>query len=151
MTLHIRPATRADLSAILALHSELEFDAARNVLDLPRAEQIFDRMRQYPNYRLYVASEDDAIVGTFALLIMDNLAHLGAPSGIVEDVVVHPAHQGQGIGKQMMLFAMERCKQTGCYKLVLSSNLRREPAHQFYEGLGFEKHGYSFMLPITEP
>ena len=28
------------------------------------------------------------VVGTFALLIMDNLAHCGTTSGIVEDVVV---------------------------------------------------------------
>ena len=35
-----------------------------------------------------MAELNGEIVGTFALLIMDNLAHLGAPSGVVEDVVV---------------------------------------------------------------
>lgn len=147
--LEIRPAQRADLAAILALHAELEFDAERAVLDLRSAEKLFDRIASYPSYKLYVASSAEKIVGTFALLIMDNLAHLGAPSGIVEDVVVHPEYQGLGIGKQMMQFAMERCKQAGCYKLALSSNAKREQAHQFYENMGFEKHGYSFLISLS--
>ena len=37
----------------------------------------------------------------------------------------------------------------GCYKLVLSSHLQRHEAHGFYEGLGFRKHGFSFL--ITPP
>ena len=39
------------------------------------------------------------------------------------------------------------------YKLVLSSNAKRERAHAFYESLGFERHGVSFRLnlsPVTQ-
>jgi len=139
----IRPARREDLAAILALYADLETNG--QVLDLPAAESIFARMQQYPNYTVYVAVAEGQIVGAFELLIMDNLAHVGAPSGIVEDVVVHPAWRGQGIGKQMMAFALEQCRQAGCYKLALSSNRKREAAHRFYEALGFQKHGYSFV------
>jgi len=139
----IRPARREDLAAILALYADLETDG--QVLDLPAAESIFARMQQYPNYTVYVAVAEGQIIGAFELLIMDNLAHVGAPSGIVEDVVVHPAWRGQGIGKQMMAFALEQCRQAGCYKLALSSNRKREAAHRFYEALGFQKHGYSFV------
>jgi GNAT superfamily N-acetyltransferase len=53
-------------------------------------------------------------------------------------------------GKQMMQFAMEQCKQAGCYKLMLSSNLKREAAHKFYESLGFQRHGYSFQVLLGE-
>jgi GNAT superfamily N-acetyltransferase len=105
-------------------------------------------MRRYPDYRVYVAELDDRIVGTYALLVMDNLAHRGARSGIVEDVGVVPDVQGQGIGTQMMRHALEMCARAGCYKLVLSSNLNRTAAHAFYEALGFERHGYSFVVAI---
>ena len=105
-------------------------------------------MHTYPDYRMYVALLDGSIVGTFALLIMDNLAHLGAPSGVVEDVVVRSDRQGLGIGKQMMRFAMARCRERGCYKLALSSNLKREAAHRFYEDLGFKRHGYSYVVDL---
>jgi len=155
-TPEIRPATEADLPAILALYAEIELGGSGTRLDagaspalsVARAERVFERIRRYPNYTVYVAVAEGQVIGTFALLIMDNLAHDGAPSGIVEDVVVHPSRQGQGIGKQMMLFAMDQCRSAGCYKLVLSSNLVRERAHQFYEGLGFTRHGYSFVVSL---
>jgi GNAT superfamily N-acetyltransferase len=144
----IRPARREDLAAILALYADLETDG--QVLDLPAAESILERMQQYPNYTVYVAVVEGQIVGSFELLIMDNLAHVGAPSGIVEDVVVHPKWRGRGIGKQMMSFALEQCRQAGCYKLALSSNLKREAAHKFYAALGFQKHGYSFVASAVQ-
>jgi GNAT superfamily N-acetyltransferase len=138
--IEIRPAKRNDLGAILALMADLEIDD--QVLNLSIAEAIFERMQDYPNYTIYVAVAEGEIIGT--------LAHMGAPSGIVEDVVVHSSWRGQGIGKQMMQFAMQQCQKAGCYKLVLSSNLRRELAHKFYDQLGFQRHGYSFMVPIIE-
>jgi len=79
---------------------------------------------------------------------MHNLGHLGAPSAIVEDVAVAPALQGNGIGKAMMQFALELCRGKGCYKLMLSSNLKREQAHAFYDSLGFERHGFSFRVDV---
>jgi GNAT superfamily N-acetyltransferase len=61
---------------------------------------------------------------------------------------VAPALQGNGIGKAMMQFALGLCRDKGCYKLMLSSNARRDRAHAFYESLGFERHGFSFRLDI---
>lgn len=69
------------------------------MLPLPDATRIWARMASYPNYKLYVAVQGAQVVGTFALLVMDNLGHLGAPSAVVEDVAVDPAIQGQGRGK----------------------------------------------------
>lgn len=147
MPLVIREATEDDLPSLLGLHAELEMDDSR-VLSLDQAREIFARLKHYPNYRIYLAVMDGEIVGTFALLIMDNLAHLGAPSGIVEDVVVKAAYRSRGIGRQMMEHAYARCKEAGCYKMALSSNLKREAAHRFYERLGFKKHGYSYVIEV---
>jgi GNAT superfamily N-acetyltransferase len=144
----IREATDGDLPAILSLYAQPSVDDGR-VLSTEQAQGILARIRSYPEYRIYIAKAEERIVGTFALLIMDNLAHMGAPSGILEDVVVHPDWQGKGIGKQMMKFAVHRCRDTGCYKLALSSNLKREVAHRFYESLGFRRHGHSYFLELA--
>ena len=77
---------------------------------------------------------------------MDNLGECGTPSGVVEDVVVEPEFQRRGVGRAMMQHALSLCRQKGCYKMMLSSNLARTAAHAFYESLGFEKHGYSFRI-----
>jgi GNAT superfamily N-acetyltransferase len=143
----IRKASPQDLGAILALYAEPDIDDG-HVLDLSGAERIYERMQRYPSYATYVAVLEGEVVGTFALLIMDNLAHMGAPSGVVEDVVVHSRWRGQGVGRRMMRFAMERCREAGCYKLALSSNRKRADAHRFYESLGFVRHGYSFIVPF---
>ena len=117
--------------------------------DAADAARGFARIVAYPDYAVYLAEEDGVPVGTFALLVMDNLAHGGAPEGIVENVVVAEGRRGQGVGRAMMRFAMDHCAAAGCYKLVLSSNVRREAAHRFYEDLGFVQHGLSFSVPVT--
>jgi len=149
MDLQIRVATEADLPSILALYVEVEDDG--RVLSIEKARSILTRMKSYPDYKVYVAVLGGSIVGTFSLLIMDNLAHLGAPSGVVEDVVVRGDWQVKGVGKQMMRFAMDHCRERRCYKLALSSNLKREAAHRFYDGLGFRRHGYSFLVEVNQP
>ena len=140
-----RVASRADLPEVLGLYAQPSLDNGQ-VLSLPEAERIFERIAAYPDYQLRVAVHDGRIVGTYALLIMDNLGHLGAPSGVIEAVAVDPAWQGRGVGKLMMQEALARCGERGCYKAALSSNLTRERAHAFYDSLDFERHGYSFKI-----
>lgn len=142
-----RPALKADLPEVLRLYAQPSIDDG-DVLPLSEATRIWERMASYPNYKLYVAVTGTQVVGTFAMLIMDNLGHLGAPSAIVEDVAVDPAVQGQGIGRAMMRHAIEIARKSACYKLALSSNLKREKAHAFYDSLDFERHGYSFRMAL---
>ena len=145
----IRRAEQTDLPAILALYAQPGMNAGE-VISLDAAVAIWQRMAIYPSYGLYVATagDDHTVVGTFALLVMDNLAHGGAPSAVVEDVCVDEGRRGRGIGRAMMTFAMERAREAGCYKLTLSSNRTRGGAHAFYRALGFEQHGLSFDVPL---
>jgi len=148
-SLTLRRATTHDLPAVLKLYEQPEIDNGVS-LSLEKAREIFSRMEHYPNYALYVADLKGQVVGSFALLIMDNLGHLGAPSAIVEDVVVDLDHQHRGIGKRMMQIAISIAANAACYKITLSANCKRKIAHQFYESLGFEKHGYSYKLPLSQ-
>jgi len=143
----VREATEADLPAILRVYAQPELDHGR-VLDLDQARGQWRRIHEHPDYKVYVAELDRGVVGTFALLIMPNISHLGAPAGIVDQVGVLPQHQGRGVGRLMMEHARDICRRAGCYKLMLSSNLKRQQAHAFYESLGFEKHGFSFRLDL---
>lgn len=143
--LSIRQATQADLPAVLALYAEPGL-GDHEVLDLERARAIHAEFARYPSYRLFVVCDGGEVVASYALLVMHNLAHCGTPSAIAEDVVVTERRRGQGIGRQMMAHAIAEAAQAGCYKLALSSNARRHAAHAFYESLGFERHGLSFVI-----
>ena len=148
MKLDIREATPADLPGVLELYAQPGMNDDR-VLDLAQAQEIYAQFARYPSYRLFVATKPEApqqLLGSYALLVMHNLAHMGTPSAIAEDVVVDVAHRGQGIGRQLMAHAVASAREAGCYKLALSSNRKRENAHAFYESLGFGRHGYSFVI-----
>lgn len=147
--LGIRRATESDLSAILRLYGQSGMNDAR-VLTVEAAGPIFRRMAMYPDYALFVCTTGGSVVGTLALLIMDNLAHLGAPSAVIEDVCVDEGNRRRGIGRAMMRFAMDTATARGCYKLTLSSNIARTGAHAFYAALGFEQHGVSFRVSLGE-
>lgn len=144
--LYIRRATEQDIPQIVALITELD-NPGDEALSIERARDIFAHL--IPEHVFYVAELDRVIIGCFALILVQQLSHNGGRSALVEDVVVSPALQGRGIGRQMMQFAAERGREAGCYKLVLSSGLHRESAHRFYESLGFERYGYSFHLPLS--
>ena len=133
----------------MRLHAQPDIDDG-NVLCQAEAEKVFEKISRYPTYKIYVAVLDGKIVGTFALLIMDNLGHMGAPSAIIEDVAVDPDFHRQGIGKAMMKTALDVGNKHGCYKAIFSSNLKRDGAHRFYESLGFARHGYSFTVDTAQ-
>jgi GNAT superfamily N-acetyltransferase len=139
----IRDANDGDLAGILRVLAEAGLDGSRS-FTLEEARAHLARIRAWPNFRLLAAVADGQVVGTYSLVILDKLGKRGMPAGVVEDVAVTPARQGQGIGRAMMAHAIEECRKAGCYKLALSSNVNREDAHRFYESLGFKRHGYSF-------
>lgn len=143
----IREAQEDDATQILELYRSAGIESEEPFAP-EEARAQFAVFRRYPNYRIFVALVAGKIVGTYELLIMDNLAKRGRRSGIVEDLAVSPQYQGRGIGRAMMLHAMRACKHAHCYKLVLSSGLNRTAAHDFYEAIGFKRHGLSFRIPI---
>jgi GNAT superfamily N-acetyltransferase len=145
MSIHIRQAEHSDVPAVLALYAQIDFNNDA-VLSEDAAQKIFAEFSRYPSYRLFVAINTNKVIGSYALLVMHNIAHGGMPSAVVEDVVVASAEQGHGIGRLMMKHAREQAKAAGCYKLALSSNRARHAAHAFYESLGFDQHGLSFVI-----
>lgn len=144
-SLRIRPATPAHFEDLWQLYGLLAVEGDPTV-SAQAAEQRFAALLARPDHTIYMAEADGEVVGSYALVFVPGLTHGARDSAIVEDVVVAPEQRGRGIGKWMMRDALERCRLRGCYKLVLSSHLQRAQAHRFYEGLGFSKHGFSFLV-----
>lgn len=141
----IRPATPAHFERLWQLYELLAVEGDP-VVSRHNTERRFTAILARPDHTIYLCEADGEVAGTYALVFVAGLTHGARDSAIVEDVVVAPDQRGRGIGKWMMRDAMERCRLRGCYKLVLSSHLQREQAHRFYEGLGFSKHGFSFLV-----
>ena len=105
-----------------------------------KAKEIFDVIRTNSNHIIFVAVLDDRVVGSTTLLIEPKFIHDGGLVGHIEDVVVSKDNQGQGIGKKLILAALDFAKKSGCYKTILDCT---EDVRTFYEKIGFKVHSNS--------
>jgi len=82
------------------------------------------------------------------LIIVPNLGHHGRPYALIENVVVDASQRSQRHGEQLMRYVIEQARAAACYKITLTSALRREDAHRFYERLGFRFTHKGFRLDL---
>lgn len=143
----IREAIEKDIPEVLKLLAGMDGESE---MDAGEALNTWNRIKRYPYYKVLVAEENNELIGTCSLIIIDNFGHYGAKLAVVESVIVDEKYRGQGVGKLMMSHTMELAKKERCYKLMLSSNKKRRMAHKFYENLGFEQHGISFMVEVQK-
>lgn len=141
----IRQATETDLPDVIELLKGMD---GEDGIDPGEALTIWRKMSEYPYYKVFVVEDNQRIIGTCSLIIIDNLGHKGANLAVAESMIVSQEYRGHGIGSKLMQFVMEKAKEENCYKLMLSSNKKRIRAHKLYEQLGFQQHGISFMIEV---
>lgn len=88
------------------------------------------------------------VVGTMQLTFTPSISFRGGKRATVESVRVDTKYRGQGIGEQMMRWAIERAKERGCVSMQLTTNLERKDAHRFYERLGFAPSHLGMKLKL---
>lgn len=148
----IRRAEKNDLRFILLLYRELDEvyagqDAGEPIL---AADIAWLRISSDSRQHLLVAEIAGEIVGTLTLIIVPNIGHKGSPWGAIENVVVKSGRRGRGLGKSLMREATAIAGERGCYKLILSSNVLRTEAHDFYRELGWRETHVGFSLDIEK-
>ena|SRR6478672_369169 len=144
----VREAVPGDAEVLGALLAEMDDDASEaEGFNASLTRQIMTDMATYPDFKAYLAlDEKGTAVGTFSLMVFCSLSHLGTRQALLDAVVVTRHQRGQGVGEAMLQRALHIASASGCYKLSLSSNIKREAAHRFYERLGFAQHGVSFSV-----
>lgn len=155
MPVEIRVATPLDETEILALVPRLvEFGAPawrdpkrmtevdqgkiREALDDPAAG----------GHVILVACANGAIAGFIHLhALMDHYAE--TPHGHISDLVVHPRHEGRGIGRRLMDAAEEWAKAHGYRWLTISVFLANSRAKEMYERAGFGADILRLVKPLS--
>ena len=131
------------MPAIVRVLADDGLGAARETLSdpLPGAyDAAFDEIVANPRALLAVAEDDGGrVVGTLQLTFIAGLSNRGAELALVSAVRVDSSLRGQGLGEQMMAWAMDEARARGCQSIELLSHASREAAHRFYERLGFAK------------
>lgn len=138
----MRTATRDDLPAIVAMLFDDDLGRTREIVSDPVDPAYvagFEAITADPNQHLVVAELDDKIVGTMQLSYLPGIQFRGGWRQQVEAVRVDSSIRGQGLGRQMMDWAIDQARQRGCMIVQLSSQNDRKDAHRFYERLGFDR------------
>lgn len=147
----VREATPDDAEVIARLQAEMDdLVFEESDYDGPVMREILLDMAGYPFFRAYLAQDAQGTpVGTFSLLVFHSPTHHGTKQALLDAVVVTRESRGLGVGAAMLERAMQIASDAGCYKMMLSSNLKRMDAHRFYERLGFSQHGVGFSILLS--
>lgn len=141
MSIGMRKARRDDVAAIVALLADDAMGGARERLSDPPADsyvRAFDRIDAEPRVLLAVAEDEaGAVVGTLQLSFIPGLSNQGGELALLSAVRIAGARRGQGLGGEMMAWALDEARRRGCGIIELLTHNSRVDAQRFYERLGF--------------
>jgi GNAT superfamily N-acetyltransferase len=146
-----RRAASDDLPAIVALLADDPIGSGRESAGTPlnpRYVEAFSAIDRDPNQLLAVSDRDGRMIGVLQISFIPGLTGRGMWRGQIEGVRIAAGERGGGIGRAMLEWAIEECRQRGCGMVQLTSDKRRVDAHGFYEALGFRAthEGYKLSL-----
>lgn len=151
--LTFRVATREDLDALVRMLADdvLGIQRERYEHPLPQAyTTAWEAIERDPNNDILVAGTGGEVVGMLQLTIVPSLSFQGQPRAGIESVRVASHLRGQGIGTQLMRFAIQQARARGCHVVQLTTHNSRTDAHRFYERLGFKATHHGMKLNLTE-
>ena len=146
-----RRATRDDLTAIVALLADDPLGKSREDSRLPLDSgylSAFTAMDSDPNQFPLVVEQHGIVVGYLQLSFIPGLSHKGRWRGQIESVRVATHMRSAGLGKDMLKWAIGRCRARGCGIVQLTTDKERPDALRFYESLGFEASHEGLKLRI---
>lgn len=144
-----RPATLDDVDFIVGLsRSNHVGPLPENSFPVGHAHfrAAFSAIAADPNQRLTVAELDGERVGTIQITFTPGLGLTSTWRATLEGVHVVAEERSKGLGGAMVRWAIERCRERGCYMVQLTSNKARVDAHRFYNRLGFAQSHEGFKL-----
>jgi GNAT superfamily N-acetyltransferase len=79
---------------------------------------------------------------------LPSLSYQGGWRAELDSVRVHRDYRRLGIGRQLILWAIERAKDHGCVSMYFLTDKSRVDAHRFYSRLGFMASHEGMKLPL---
>ena len=115
---------------------------------LPYKNELIYLERMRKEIYTLVAAENDEIIGMLSYFREPKYYHDGKDCVHVEDVAVHPKHQGRGIGRMLVEELKKKIEQEGgAYKIILYCAPHNI---EFYKKLGFRVAETQMRLDVVE-
>jgi len=148
--MNIRELQPQELQPLLRLYTHLhEHDDP--LPPISAIEAVWAEALANPRIKYFGGFAEADLVSSCTLTVIPNLTRACRPYGLIENVVTHAAHRGQGWGKALLAQALAEAWKQGCYKVMLLTGRKDEGTLQFYEQAGFDRHGkQAFVAKPTD-
>ncbi len=137
----VRKAIQKDVPSIVQLLADDKLGQLRENYTNPLPEgyyEAFEKINADSNQELIVVeNEKNELIGTLQLSFIQYLTYRGGVRAQIEAVRIRKDMRGEGIGKKMIDWAIERSKERGAHIVQLTTDKQRPEAIHFYEKLGF--------------
>jgi N-acetylglutamate synthase-like GNAT family acetyltransferase len=141
----VEPATIEDLPALTELVMDLFALPGDFSPDKAVQERGLRLILEQPNRgRIFVVRNKDRIFGMVNLLFTISTARGGFVI-LMEDVVIHPDHRGQGYGAMLVDYVVNFARQKNFKRITLLTDKMSAESQEFFKKQGFE---YSNMIPM---
>lgn len=138
--LNIRKALHNDVPMIVKLLGNDELGALRELFQDPLPQTYYNAFAEIDadkNNYLMVVEDGDKIIGTMQLTMITYLTYQGGKRAQIEGVRIDEDYRGKGVGKDMIEWAIDKARESGCHLVQLTTDKKRPKALEFYQKLGF--------------
>ncbi len=143
----VEPATIEDLPALTDLVMNLLAVSKDFTPDHTMQERGLQLILEQPSRgRIFVVRNKDKIFGMVNLLFTISTARGGFVI-LMEDVVIHPDHRGQGYGAMLVDHVFDFAKKKQFKRITLLTDKMSAESQEFFQKQGFE---YSNMIPMRK-
>jgi len=137
--MNIRKAFPTDAEALKVLYFEhLTKYPPTEEQDMSLWKKMLDKFEKDENMYLLVLEEDNQVVSSVQMSIIESLTHNVRPFSVIENVVTHADYRNKGYASRLLERATEIAKEKNCYKLFLETGSNKESTLNFYRKNGFE-------------
>jgi L-amino acid N-acyltransferase YncA len=146
----IRPATPADVPAILGMIRELaEYEKAAHEVRATEEDLRAALFSDHPAAFVHIAEQDGEIAG-FTLWFLTFSTWRGVHGIYMEDLYVRPRHRGGGHGLALMGELARICAERGYQRLEWAVLDWNEPTIGFYDKLGAVRQDEWLKYRLTD-
>ena len=133
MNIKIRKAIPGDAPGIENLYKILVPDDENICVSPYRIEEISEN----DTNELFIIDIDEKVSGTAFITICLDPMYNNQPYAVIENIIVEPSCQRNGIGNQLMREIENYCWSRRCTKIMLLSSIHRKESHTFFKMNGF--------------
>ena len=147
-----KTAKKNDIPSIVRMLADDELGSKREDYKNPLPKkyyEAFQNIMQDKNQELVILENDNNdIIGTLQLTFIPYLTYQGGLRAQIESVRIHKNYRGQGFGKKIFQWAINRSRDKGAHMVLLTTDKQRPEAIKFYKTLGFNDSHIGMKLHL---